>query len=154
MKKGQEAKLAYIIHKRDRGKERETKNEQQKYHSPLFSSSFTFATYVKGNTGHDICITSENPKRIEFFVSLQSSSWLSSTNCKTNKLLVKFQISAFSMFHYQICPYLAESEVISFQWSPTVLKLKFSMECHLTSSLSKGQPVLEKKTTCCHQLLI
>ena len=28
------------------------------------------------------------------------------------------------------------------------------MECHLTSSLGKGQPVLENKTSCCNQLLI
>ena len=48
----------------------------------------------------------------------------------------------------------AESEVISFQWGPTILKLKFSLKCHLTSSFGKGQPVLENKTTCCNQLLI
>ena len=95
--------LACIIDKKDRGKGRTTNKERQKYHSFLFSSRCTFATHVKGNTGHDNCITSKNSKRIEFFVLSQSSSWLSSTNCKTNKLLVKFQISAFSTLYYQIC---------------------------------------------------
>ena len=61
-----------------------------------------------------------------------------------------------NLFHapLPICHYLAESEVVSFQWSPTVFKLKFSMERHLTSSLRKGQPVLENRTACCSQLLI
>ena len=81
-----------------------------------------------------------------------SSSWLSSTNWKTNKLLVlNFKYLPISTkFVY----YLAESEVVPFQRSPTILKLKFSMKCHLTSSLRKGQPVLENKTTCCNKLLI
>ena len=70
-------------------------------------------------------------------------------SCYLNFKYLPFQRSTTKFVYY-----LAESEVISFQWSPTVFKLKFSMECHLTSSLTKGQPVLENKTTCCNQLLI
>ena len=85
----------------------------------------------------------QNSKPNKVFDLSPSSSWQSSTLCDANKLLEKGQISTFSTPYYQICHYLAESEVISFQWSPTVFKLNFSMKCHLTSSLSKGQPVLK-----------
>ena len=86
----------------------------------------------------------------------EAESWQSSTLCDANKLLEKGQFTNINLFHapLPICHYLAESEVVLFQRSPTVFKLKFSMECHLTSSLRKGQPVLENKTTCCSQLLI
>ena len=102
----------------------------------------------------DIIIATKILKRNESFDLSPSSSWQSSTLCDANKLLEKGQISTFLTPYYQICHYLAESEVVSFQWSPTVFKLKFSMKCHLTSSLRKGQPVLVNKTTCCSQLLI
>ena len=91
----------------------------------------------------DIIIATKILKRNESFDLSPSSSWQSSTLCDANKLLEKGQISTFLTPYYQICHYLAESEVVSFQWSPTVFKLKFSMKCHLTSSLRKGQPVLE-----------
>lgn len=41
---------------------------------------------------------------------------------------------------------LAEGEVVLLQRSPFVFKLEFSVECHLTHSLHKCQPVLEVKS--------
>jgi len=41
--------------------------------------------------------------------------------------------------------HLAEGKVVLFQWSSTIFKEEFPVECQLTGFLCKRQPVLKKK---------
>ena len=48
--------------------------------------------------------------------------------------------------HFHFIPhYLAKGVVILFQWNSNIFKMNFPMECQLTISLCKRQPVLKRK---------
>ena len=68
--------------------------------------------------------------------------------------IISLKSSLFETVYKQICYYLAEGKVVLFEWSPTVFKPKFSMECHVTGSLVKRQPVLENKRSVFYLVLV